>query len=52
MTVSVKVWSDNHGHDEIFGTKPNVPHDAYKEEIVVENGMDLMSVIIASFRKN
>lgn len=26
MKIEVEIWSDNHGKDETFGTKPNEPH--------------------------
>ena len=52
MKVHIQVWSDNHGKDETFGTKPNQPRSIYKEIVEIEYGANLLGVVIDSLRKN
>lgn len=51
MNVSIQVWSDNHGHDETFGTKPNEPHYIYNQTLNVSNNSNLFAVIIESLKE-
>ncbi len=51
MTVILRIWSDNHDKDEMFGTKPNKPNLVKSEEISIEKGVDLLNVLIQWFRK-
>ena len=50
MNVLIQVWSDNHGHDETFGTKPNAPHYVYDDTVQVKSGGNLLAVIAESIR--
>lgn len=50
MNVQIQVWSDNHGHDETFGTKPNEPHYVYNKTVCVKSGDNLLAVIAESIR--
>ena len=50
MDVLIQVWSDNHGHDETFGTRPNKPHYVYDDTVQVEPGSNLLAVIAESIR--
>ena len=52
MKVHIQVWSDNHGKDETFGTKPNQPHSIYKENVEVVDGANLLGMVIDSLRRN
>lgn len=47
MQIEVEIWSDNHGKDETFGTKPNEPH---KVCLVVVNGDDLIEAVLRAVR--
>jgi hypothetical protein len=51
MNVLIQVWSDNHDHDEIFGTKPNEPHYIYNQTLNVPDNTNLFAVIIASLKE-
>ena len=51
MTINLKIWSDNHGKDETFGTKPNEPHTVMEDVIQVKNGSDLLNALLQWFRK-
>ena len=46
----IQVWSDNHGHDETFGTKPNEPHYVYDDTVQVKSGDNLLAVIAENLR--
>lgn len=50
MNVQIQVWSDNHGHDETFGTKPNKPHYIYDETIALPGSSNLLAVIVSGLR--
>lgn len=50
MNVLIQVWSDNHGHDETFGTQPNKPHYVYDDTVQVEPGSNLLAVIAENIR--
>ena len=50
MNVLIQVWSDNHGHDETFGTKPNMPHYVYNDTVHVEPDSNLLAVMAESIR--
>ena len=50
MDVLIQVWSDNHGHDETFGTQPNKHHYVYDDTVQVESGSNLLAVIAESIR--
>lgn len=50
MNVLIQVWSDNHGHDETFGTRPNKPHYVYDDTVQVESGSNLLAVIAERIR--
>ena len=50
MNVLIQVWSDNHGHDETFGTRPNEPHYVYNNTVQVEVGTNLLAVIAENIR--
>ena len=51
MKVLIQVWSDNHGHDETFGTKPNETHFVYNETVDAPQGSNLFAVIVSSLRQ-
>lgn len=51
MTINLKIWSDNHGKDETFGTKPNESHIVKEDVIQVGNGSNLLNVLLQWFRK-
>lgn len=51
MDVLIQVWSDNHGHDETFGTKPNELHYVYNDTVQVKSGDNLLGVIAENIRK-
>lgn len=51
MKVQIRVWSDNHGKDETFDTRPNGPHYLYGDEKNLEEGADLLNAIMASLHE-
>ena len=44
--VTIQVWSDNHGHDEMFGTTPNKPHYLYDDTVEVDDSVNDLEVAI------
>ena len=46
----IQVWSDNHGHDETFGTQPNKLHYVYDKTVQVEPDSNLLAVIAENLR--
>ena len=51
VKVLVQVWSDNHGHDENFGTKPNKPHYVCDKTIEVPQDANLLAAIASCLQQ-
>lgn len=45
IKVLVQVWSDNHGHDETFGTQPNRPHYIYDNTLQCPSTSNLLAIL-------